>query len=292
MSYVTKTNQQWWDENLPFLSQAHHSLSLPAVVLITERILPLPKVARHALINAYCPAALRPSVAANPTNRDCLARVYLGRRRTANALPTPNFTLRNFNLCLDQIIDLKLPMKSFAFAIGEALAMIHWVAQADAYDIEFVLGSEGDVTYTRGVSACLNLTAKEQLAMTPHTDIESLIRVNFPRRTTPLWVLDFNLCSTWEERVELEGPSALISQLGLAFFENDPYYPLPLTDLDTDNEIWNVFSAAYLEKAAEVFHANDYRDASLPRKFIDSCIERERNNLARGLCHGHRDLKG
>jgi hypothetical protein len=78
----------------------------------------------------------------------------------------------------------------------------------------------------------------------------------------------------------------------LAFFENDPYYPLPLADLDIDNEIWNVFSEAYLEKAAEVFHANDSRDASLPRKFIDFCIERERDNLARGLCHGHRDLKG
>lgn len=59
-------------------------------------------------------------------------------------------------------------------------------------------------------------------------------------------------------------PNALISQLVLSFFENNPYYPLPLADLDTDDEIWNVFSAAYLEKAAEVFHANDSRDASLP----------------------------
>ncbi|CAG8154268.1 unnamed protein product [Penicillium olsonii] len=194
-SYVPKDNQRWWEEKLPFLSPTCPSLYLPTMALITERILPLPKTARQALIDAYCPAISRTAVAANPTNRDCLARIYLGRRRPPGTPQAPNFTLRNFNLCLDQAIDLEFPVNLFAAGIGEALAIIHWVAHVDAYDIEFVLGSEGGMppAYTQDLSRCLNLSAQDQLKMAPHTDVEDLLSTNSPLRTPRLFVLDFNL---------------------------------------------------------------------------------------------------
>ncbi|KAJ9398445.1 hypothetical protein DTO282F9_4536 [Paecilomyces variotii] len=293
-SYVPKSNQQWWELNSPFFTDVHESVPLPAMALITGRILPLPKIARQALIDKYCPPELRPTVSANPTNRDCLARIYLGRRRLARGPPAPNFTLRNYNLCLDQMLELNLPVKSFASAMGEALALIHWSANVDAYDVEFVLGGEGDIIYTRDISSTLNLTRRQLLTMQPHTDIETLMSIKLMRRATRVWVLDFNLCSRWEESAGWENPDALVAHLVTAFFENDPYYPLPLMELDIDTELWAVFSKAYLETAAQTLSApgKDTRLADLPQKFVDGCILREREALANNLGHGHRELKG
>ncbi|RMJ28109.1 Zinc finger protein [Aspergillus sp. HF37] len=106
------------------------------MALITERILPLPRVARQALIKTYCPPYLRPAASASPTDRDCLARPYLGRRRRADAPFPPNFTLRNFNLCLDQIFELSLPAASAAATMGEALGVTHWSANVMGLDLD------------------------------------------------------------------------------------------------------------------------------------------------------------
>lgn len=292
-SYVTKSNQNWWKQNRPLITEAHHSVSLPAMTLITERILPLPGIARQALIRKYCPPPFQSAARANPTNRDCLARVYLGRRHPADAPPSRNFTLRNYNLCLDQMIELELPVKILATAMGEALAIIHWAAHVDGYDIEFVLGSEGNVAYTRDESLALSLSPEQVVAMQPHTDLESIMTVNFKRRTTRLWVLDFNLCSTWKEEVGWEQPEPLVAQLVMAFFENDPYYPRPLMELDLDKELWEVFSTTYLEKGKQILESPGkvWRLAGLPRMFIDACVARERDNLVKGLGHSHREHK-
>lgn len=296
-SFVPKDNKEWWDKNLPLFPDAHDAhdaFPLPAMALITERILPLPKIARQALIYKFCPASIQDTVRATSANRDCLGRVYLGRRRPTNAPPTPNFTLRNYNLTLDQMLELDLPVKLYATAIADALAIIHWAANVDAYDIEFVLGGEGDVTYTRDMSQVLKLTVEQMAAMPPYTDLESMMAVNFRRRTTRMWVLDFNLCNSWEEKTAWEHPETLVEHLVMSFFENDPYYPLPLPDLDIDKELWEVFSMKYLERAGQILKApgKDKRLTDLPRRFIDACVERERRNIALGLGHGHREHKG
>lgn len=195
-SYVRKDSQQWWNENLPFFTETHKSISLPAMALITERILPLPKISRQALITKYCPQPLQVNVSTNPTNRDCLARIYLGYRRPATTPLSPNFTLRNFNLCLDQIIELGLPVKLYAATMGEALAIIHWAANVDGYDIEFVLGSESDISYSQDISLSLGLTSEQLAAMPPHTDLDAMMRVNSKRRTHAcgFWILTFAIC--------------------------------------------------------------------------------------------------
>jgi hypothetical protein len=38
-----------------------------------------------------------------------------------------------------------------AKAIGQAMAIMHWSANVDCYDVEFVLGSEGETTYTEEI---------------------------------------------------------------------------------------------------------------------------------------------
>ncbi|CAI7591492.1 unnamed protein product [Penicillium glandicola] len=193
-SYIPKTNR-WWDRHITLFDLPHICFTLPAMALMTERILPLPKLARQALIDAYCPESSQAAAAASGINRDYLARIYLGRRRGANDPPSRNFTLRNFNLCLDQMIELNLPTQHYARSIGQALAIMHWSANVDCYDVEFVLGSEAQTTYTQDISRSLGLSAEEVTGMAPHTDVDSMVRVDFERRTTRIWGLDFNLCN-------------------------------------------------------------------------------------------------
>jgi hypothetical protein len=280
-SYIPKTDLDWWGRHLPFFD-LQSTVSLPAMALMTERILPLPRVARQALIDTYCPAQLRAVISSHPTNRDCLARVYLGRRRPINHPPPANFSLRNFNLCLDQMVELNLPVRHYAKAIGEALATIHWSANVDAYDVEFVLGSEGETTYKDDISLSLGLTAEDLLRMPSHTNLEAMMSVNRKRRSTRIWVLDYNLCNKWEEEIAYKEPDKLIAQLVLAFFENDPYYPRPSDkDDEIEKELWATFSSEYLDRATQILSApgKDPRlaETGLPQMFIDNCLASQRD---------------
>lgn len=290
-SYVTKTNANWWNETMPLLDGTWRgSFPLPAMTLVSERIIPLPSIVRQVLIDEYCPEGLKNEARVKSSNRDCLARIYLGRRRPKDQPLPPNFTLRNFNLHLDQMQDLGLDVAYFAAIIGEALAVVHWSARVDAYDIEFVLGSDRQTAY--GLFPSLDtFTTQEVQEMEPHTDLESMMQTRLPRLATRPWILDFNLCSTWKEEIESTEPDAMISQLVLAFFENDPYYPIPLADLEVEQRLWNVFSASYLSRADVIVSDRDPCRRSLPHKFITACIERERDSLQRGLGHGHRQYR-
>lgn len=281
-SYVPKTNHEWWDSHVNLFHGTHPSFPLPAMALITERIPPIPKLARQALIDVYCPAPSQLAVSSHDTNRDCLARIYLGRRRGANDPPPRNFTLRNFNLCLDQMIELNLPIQHYARDIGQALAIMHWSANVDGYDVEFVLGSEGETIYTQDISRSLGLSAERITKMAPHTDVDSMIRAKVQRRTTRVWVLDFNLCSIWEERMGIERPDDLIAHLVRAFFENDPYYPRAIPDLEPEKALWSTFSSAYRDVAASLLSVpgKDPGLAVLPQKFLDACVLQQSENSA------------
>ncbi|KAM5384618.1 hypothetical protein ACJZ2D_001363 [Fusarium nematophilum] len=177
------------------------------------------------------------------------------------------------------MLELGLQVTRYAEAIGEALAIIHWAANVDGYDIEFVLGSE----------AAISPTGNIQPSTIPRF---SDTAPDAKKRALRLWVLDYNLCSRWEEKVGWEQPDALIQQLVMAFFENDPYYPLPLMEDELDQSLWLTFTDQYLRKAEEILASKDTRLQSLPVKFIEACIERERRNLYNGMDPGHRDHKG
>ncbi|KAK4465460.1 zinc finger protein [Cladorrhinum samala] len=290
-SYVSKGNEAWWTTNAALLPPSG-DFPLPSVALITQRILALPKIIRNALIDRFCPEELREAAKASPLNKDCVARVYLGRRRAPNTRLPPNFSLRNFNFCLDQMLDLELPVKYYAKAMAACLAVIHWHCRMDGYDIEFVLGSDASVSYTTHITEKLGLDVDQIDKLDAHSDIEALQRTNYQRRATRLWVLDFNLCSRFprDDTFILERERDVISQLVIAFFENDPYYPLPLAEMDVDKQLWLVFREEYERKAAEVLGASQALK-HLPGKFLDACEERERRKLEQGLGHGHRDFK-
>ncbi|KAK3319982.1 hypothetical protein B0T19DRAFT_404513 [Cercophora scortea] len=236
-----------------------------ANALYTSHIPPLSKHVRDALVELYCPVEKRDSVHADPANIDCLVRVYLGRRRRIGAPAPPNFALRNYNLHLDQMVDLGLPVVRLAAAMGEALADMHWGANVDAFDVEFVLGG-------------------------PAPDPDSAPSRSGVR-VADLWLLDFNLCSVFDvEKVHENGKlSELVDHLVYAYFANDPYYPRPTQDdgsggrvgvVNVDLLVWNAFKKEYLGRSREIFRSQSdatwSRYEYLPAAFLDGCMEKQR----------------
>lgn len=289
-SFISKADVTWWDAHRPLFTESSSTFPLPSMGLISQRIPQLPRTLRHALIDLYCPKNLREDVRSNTINRDCLVRIYLGRRRNSNAPLPPNFSLRNYNLCLDQMLDLDLPVNQYAASIAETLAITHWAAHVDAYDIEFVLGGEIGSANTQQATDFFS----QQLHVLEQVEPGSVYDLSLRQRTTRIWVLDFNLCSRWSLEALLKRPEEVINQLVLAFFENDPYYPLPEMESEVDRELWSTFSREYLHKANEILLQDSHYEETqhLPRRFIEQCVARERKNLAFGLGHGHRDFKG
>lgn len=222
-------------------------------------------------------------VADNPVNQDCLVRLYLGRRREEGP-PSVNFSLRNFNLHLDEMIRLKLNIHDYAYAIATTLATIHWGAHVDGYGVEFVLGGNGALaSATRSTSPAetrsstpSSVSSRDIEALEPQTDIEDVMEgvtkrptfVNF--HTTRLWVLDFTLCTAWDPS---EAPEDVwIEQLVASFFENDSYYPLPANNGEVEEDLWVTFSAAYLARAAKIVDSTF--EENLPLEFITACVQR------------------
>lgn len=166
-------------------------------------------------------------------------------------------------------MELELNVYGYASSVGKALAVILRASNVDGYDIEFALASEAET--------------KPLNAMPRQTQT--------PSRAVRLWVLDFNLCSQWEDKVGWEQPEALIAQLVVAFFDNDPYYPLPLTETAIEQQLWSVFMIAHLVKAKEALAAKESRLCQLPNRPTIAFIDRGREKMRDGLGHGHRDLR-
>jgi hypothetical protein len=287
--YVSPDNHHWWQRHQALFPA---DVSVPSAALVTERILPLPKTTRTALVRMYCPQHLQQSdVLADPANRDCLARVYLGKRR---ARDTPlvwttrgtGFSLQNFPLHLDQMIELDLPVCVYAMAMAETLAILHWDANVDGNDIEFVLGSEANTALEAYRTTGPYVIHPEDLDSLPGpcnvatVEVNTLMRPDTSSRIlrTRMWVLDFSKCKWFDESWALQNEQALIDHLVRAFYDNDPYFPRPAWGQDPERTLWETFREEYLLKSWEILKGpgKAYRLAYLPRIFLDACEVWER----------------
>ncbi|KAI0485354.1 hypothetical protein GGR56DRAFT_663051 [Xylariaceae sp. FL0804] len=187
-------------------------------IFCMERIFPLPLPVRDSLIEKYCPKNGQDSARASKSNKDCLVRPMLGRRKFGGGMSF--FSLRNFKLHVNQVEELNLEVDDIAQSMGHAMAVLHWHTGIDALDIEFVLGSSPheDQRVRTAISP-------ERLTnMKPGTStFEDVTHpsVNFGQRIISLWLLDFDAC-----RDMPVGPNA-VSQAVKAFLETDPYCPRP-----------------------------------------------------------------
>ncbi|KAK4213010.1 hypothetical protein QBC37DRAFT_181808 [Rhypophila decipiens] len=91
-------NEAFWSNSLCKSPPEYQNRDL---ILKMDRILPLPKITRRALVNYFHPTADCQTAYNNPENKHCLVRTYLGTSKPCSAHFKPNnFSLRNFPLTL------------------------------------------------------------------------------------------------------------------------------------------------------------------------------------------------
>ncbi|KAK2038605.1 hypothetical protein LZ31DRAFT_532958 [Colletotrichum somersetense] len=238
--------------------------SEPTDILVMERIRPLPRVIRQALVEVFCPLSQKAEASSNPKNKSCLVRLYLGVRRPNQRTEGP-FTLRNFELTLDKMDILGIDPIQYVRPMAEALAIMHWIAQRDAYDVEFVLGSSPERRIAAAELNSIDLAGRK--ITTWNRSPDGCANLNFLRRAVSVWLLDFNQCQRMP-------PTPLgIEQAVKAFWENDPYFPRPNQDLSsTEGKLWQEFKSVYLAKSFECTDSS----ATIPGEFILK-VEQEAN---------------
>ncbi|KAJ5928340.1 hypothetical protein N7466_007296 [Penicillium verhagenii] len=143
-TFIWKTEEDsFWNEIMPKMPQAFRQRGN---VVTMERILPLPKVVRKALITHVYGRERNlsttdiDSILHSPANKHCLARVYLGK---ANGSMSHNKTdlLRNIPLHLGILNELGIDTFTLALEMGKSYATLHWGAATNGDDVEFVLGT-------------------------------------------------------------------------------------------------------------------------------------------------------
>ncbi|KAK3994537.1 hypothetical protein QBC44DRAFT_340714 [Cladorrhinum sp. PSN332] len=271
--FVPRDKEEYFNKNRGIVEAAEGVCNLPSSVLVTERIHPLPHSTRDHLIENYCAPRIQEEARADPANKDCLVRVYLGsmQGRTRRGC----FSLRNLKLHLNQLLDLNLDVGKLARRMGTALAVMHWAAKTDARDVEFVLGSSAKVSQALGPE---QLKTAKPLS---YTGPASLAHEDFFVRVTELFVLDFNQVRVIT--LDDEGVAMAVD----AWRINDPYYPRPLGETGAEREIWKAFVMSYLGASLDVLKEEDEGGEgegggdgeavlNLPWKFILGITEVER----------------
>ena len=269
--YISHSNNAWWDINLASFPPEYRS---PSDLLVTQYIMPLPPPIRFALIDLFCPPDMQEAQMRVPGNRDCLARIYLG----ANSSGRTNrfFSLRNFKLFHDRCQRLGLDLEAFVRKMAGSMALMHFAANIDGRDVEFVLGSKVEPTER------MSLGELERLApctdtLSPTASVEAG-PWNYCRRRVEMFVLDFNQCRSIE--MTREGMETAAEALVI----NDPYCPRPHHTDEGIRNLWVFFCQVYREMAVKVAdpELGSGRADALVDWFLESVDARVRARQSRG----------
>ncbi|KAJ5945299.1 hypothetical protein N7516_005467 [Penicillium verrucosum] len=229
--------ENWWRENLRRFPK---NTRKTGYLFQVQRILPLPKPCREALIRLYFPKTMHESALKDPDNKACLIRPYLGQRRGERELSNPALSLQNFPLYLDQIEELELEAIQLSEEMAIGLATIHWKACLDGMDMEFVLGS----ATTNGELP----TVVENFKTVAPFDIPA---GDFKRRQVHLWMLDFDKADQLCLHVK-ESWKSCCDKMVTAVTANDPYFPNPAATGTLEEKLWDTFERAYLLAASNL----------------------------------------
>lgn len=252
-------SKDYWDANLDRFPRSHRKRGATFQV---DRILPLPLPIREALIKLYFDHSdeIQKEARKDVDNMDCLIRIYLGENETQKQESDCYDSLRNFPMRLNIIENLMLDKIALAVEMAIALAVIHWEAQVDAMDVEFVLGSAAsDIQKRRPYT-----TDKRSDIKPPPSEVHTL---SFNKRATHFWVLDFDKAS----EIKLTA-NDVDEKLVPAFLGNDPYYPRP----DVDEDLWKEFSRTYLVASQLILEQQQEKSPmimNLPKRFLDKVAE-------------------
>ncbi|KAJ5993734.1 zinc finger protein-domain-containing protein [Penicillium sp. IBT 35674x] len=252
----------FWDENLDLFPDEPTFPRRSREVLCMERIFPLPEKIRHALIDVFCLSVNASTAKVDRANKDCLVRVLLGRRRFGISRPGGSkfFSLRNYKLHLDQVMELGLDAEDYANSMADTLAILHWHTGIDGMDIEFVLGSSPlDRNAVRRILPLHDIEKLKPGSSTYEHITNS--EQNFKKRSVSLWLLDFDACSpiTMDDKEVLKAVKA--------FVQTGPFCPRPNSNDDYADNLWKLFSDRYTTTGQKLCGVSRWRD--LPVKFIE-----------------------
>ncbi|KAL8713730.1 MAG: hypothetical protein Q9220_002256 [cf. Caloplaca sp. 1 TL-2023] len=254
-SFSLPSLTSYWDAYLAKFPSSHREVG---AVFHAERIPPIPRDRWTELVDDYFEKDFQEDAKRNEENNDCLLRVYLGEEEGRKGRYD---SMRNFPMRLDMIEKFGEKKSGLAKDMAITLAVIHWQAQVDAMDAEFVLG--GPLPLLQGPRAVCPSPKDEPYNVDelPKLDrASSNIDVRL-QQYHELWVLDFDK----SHRIALKRKD-VNKRLVPAFLGNDPYYPRP----DTDPCNWAIFSVFY-KQASEIILKNkgaSSEELKLPKHFI------------------------
>lgn len=199
-----------------------------------DRILPLPKVVRRALVTQFYPddgstpdEKTIESILNHVPNKHCLTRTYLGQQ--TGRFAKESFSLRNFPLSLSAMQSLGLDVHELATSMGMSYAVMHWGACVSGDDVEFVLG----------------------------TSAMQAQRLNFQQRAVGLYLLDFGQCDS----VDLAGDVDAVYQAfkgAMVTGDNQLFIP----HCQKSPELFKAFKIAYMDAAETIL-----KDKKMNTKF-------------------------
>lgn len=264
--YFVPEGHFWFDNHKELVAAAEKEVHFPTCLLAAERILPLPKRTRELLIDKYCLRG-KDTARADPANKDCLVRIYLGSLKTRRSF---FFSLRNFKLHLEEMVELDLDVQSYARSMGHGMAIIHWAAKHDGRDIEFVLGTSP--TRTRRAPE-MDIEQIKKLPGPTYTGPASTKKADYLVRTTEMFVIDFNQVSS------ITMDQAGVDKAVDAAMINDPYLPKPSQDSLVEKQVWDTFAKAYRDKSEKILGA----ESELPELFLEGLREAEAKKLEKKM---------
>ncbi|KAF2021845.1 hypothetical protein BU24DRAFT_362698 [Aaosphaeria arxii CBS 175.79] len=239
---VQQTDDSWWETRLHQFPAGYTACR----ALISERIPKIPRSISNKIVDLFCVgnAPLSEFVKQNHADDACLVRPYLGRirghyqKQTARPSRYQRFSLRNVPLHLDQMEKLGLDVAAYAETMADALALMHWGAQVDANDVEFVLAPP------------------RQQEKAPYAFQSEWLGDHC------LWILDFDCCHP------ISMDEAGLDKACVAFFKNDPFYPRPQSQESADTALWNVFKERFLVASRKILSQGDRDEQWLAEELV------------------------
>lgn len=191
--------------------------------LCLERIPPVLHSTRAGLIKRFLRPEDQAAARADPKNKDCLCKIYLGNKTTdmtAHERADELSTMRDFPLHLDQIFDLGLGAADLAKAMARGLAAGHWVAHMDMKGVDYVIGGR---------------------QRDPSSDA-------YYHAPLQLWMLDFDKVAPLDNSVDADKYLPNIRRLVAATrATGGPYYPRVLARTEDEWYVWVDFCRTYIE---------------------------------------------
>lgn len=126
----------------------------------------------------------------------------------------------------------------------DALATIHYLAQVDGENVEFVL-----VSSSEGSQSIRHAVKSVSQADVTHTSTYARVTnpaTRFQNRAIRLWIVDTDMCQSI--KISLSG----LRRMAKAFPENDPYCSRPHPEDVKDHALWRSFAACYIATTGSI----------------------------------------